>query len=53
MKSYQWWLKQKRRVQKKYELFCGKYYSPKEVKELIRELEKGRRERKKHVGKDT
>jgi hypothetical protein len=33
MKSYQWWLKQKRRVQKKYNLFCGRYYSPKEVRE--------------------
>lgn len=33
MKSYTWWLKQKRRVQKKYTLLCGRYLSPKELKE--------------------
>lgn len=32
MKSYTWWLKQKRRVQKKYTLLGGKYLSPKELK---------------------
>lgn len=32
MKSYDWWLQQKRRVQKKYTLLGGKYLSPKELK---------------------
>lgn len=32
MKSYTWWLKQKRRVQKKYTLFLWFYLSPKELK---------------------
>ena len=36
MKSYEWWLKQKRRVRKKYLLFCSKYYSPKELKEITK-----------------
>lgn len=31
-RSYRWWLSQKRRVQKKYTLFFGRYLSPKEVK---------------------
>lgn len=34
MKSYEWWLKQKRRVQKKYNLCLGRYYSPKETKQF-------------------
>ena len=34
MKSYEWWLKQKQRVRKKYLLFGSKYYSPKEVKKI-------------------
>ena len=33
MKSYQWWKKQKRRVQKKYTLLLGKYLSPKELRQ--------------------
>ena len=33
MKSFEWWLKQKRRVQKKYVLFLSKYYSPKEKRQ--------------------
>jgi len=38
MKSYEWWLKQKRRVQKKYTLVLGRYLSPKEVTEFVRRL---------------
>lgn len=30
MKSYAWWRKQKRRVQKKYTLFLGVYLTPRE-----------------------
>lgn len=33
MKSYDWWLKQRRRVQKKYTLLAGMYLSQKELKE--------------------
>ena len=33
MKSYQWWRKQKKRVQKKYTLLFGKYLSPRELRE--------------------
>ena len=33
MKSYRWWKKQKKRVQKKYTLLLGRYLSPKESKE--------------------
>lgn len=33
MKSYQWWRKQKKRVQKKYTLFFGRYLSSKDLKE--------------------
>lgn len=32
MRSYQWWRKQKKRVQKKYTLLCGRYLSPRELK---------------------
>jgi len=35
MRNYRWWLSKKRRVQKKYALFCSNYYSPKEVKQLL------------------
>ena len=45
MKSYTWWKQQKRRVQKKYTLFLGQYYSPKETKALERKLIRS----KKHV----
>ena len=31
MRTYLWWLGQKKRVQKKYTLFLGRYLSPKEV----------------------
>lgn len=33
MRDYRWWRKQKRRVQKKYILFLGRYFSPKKAKE--------------------
>lgn len=33
MKSYQWWKRQKKRVQKKYTLLLGRYLSPKELRE--------------------
>ena len=33
MKSYQWWRKQKKRVQKKYTLLLGRYLTPKELRE--------------------
>lgn len=32
MKTYCWWRKQKKRVQKKYTLVMGIYFSPKELK---------------------
>lgn len=35
MRSYQWWKKQKKRVQKKYTLWLGRYMSPKENRELF------------------
>lgn len=35
MRSYQWWKKQKKRVQKKYTLWLGRYLSPKELRELF------------------
>ena len=38
MKTYNWWKKQKRRVQKKYTLFLGYYYSPKEIKNIAKRL---------------
>lgn len=31
-RNYRWWKSRKRRVQKKYTLFLGKYYSKKEIK---------------------
>lgn len=42
MKNYDWWLKQKQRVRKKYALLCSKYLSPKETKEFARKLIKKR-----------
>lgn len=58
MKSYEWWLKQKRRVQKKYNLCLGRYYSPKETEQFAKALiqkmvEKGimTSENKKRMGK--
>lgn len=33
MRKYYWWHKQKKRVQKKYTLCCGIYFSPKELKQ--------------------
>lgn len=41
MKTFNWWLKQKRRVRKKCTLFLGKYMSPKEMREWHKRL-KGR-----------
>jgi len=38
MKSYTWWKQQKRRVQKKYTLFLGMYFSPKDTKAFERKL---------------
>jgi hypothetical protein len=58
MKSYEWWLKQKKRVQKKYNLLLGRYYSPKETEQFAkvliqRRVEKGiiTSENKKRRGK--
>ena len=34
MRTYAWWKKQKRRVQKKYTLVLGCYLSPREVSAL-------------------
>ena len=39
MKSYQWWRKQKKRVQKKYTLFLGRYLSPKDLREWYKSKE--------------
>ena len=35
MKNYEWWLKQKQRVRKKYLRLGSIYYSPKESKKII------------------
>lgn len=40
MKSYDWWLKQKKRIRKKYTLVCGMYMSPKEAKIFLKRLRK-------------
>ena len=37
MRNYNWWLGRKQRVRKKYTLFLGMYYSPKELRELLKE----------------
>lgn len=52
MKSFEWWRKKKRRVRKKYALFGGYYYSPKEWKALNRMFERDRREWDKENGSD-
>ena len=49
MRTYQWWLGQKRRVQKKYTLFLGGYLSPKEVKEWLKWFKKAVRIEKKRA----
>lgn len=38
MRTYLWWLGQKKRVQKKYTLLLGKYLSPKEVRAWYKQL---------------
>ena len=38
MRTYLWWLGQKKRVQKKYTLLLGRYLSPKEVREWYKKL---------------
>lgn len=43
MKSYSWWLGRKKRVRKKYHLFCGRYMSPKELREWLKEMKEYRR----------
>ena len=43
MKSYTWWLGQKPRVRKKYTLFLGRYLSPKEVKQLYKDWQRGKK----------
>ena len=40
MRTYDWWKKQKRRVQKKYTLFLGRYYSPKETAKIVKWIKK-------------
>lgn len=40
MKTYSWWRGRKWRIKKKYFLFFGQYYSPKELKELVRKLKR-------------
>ena len=42
MKSYEWWLKQKQRVRKKYTLLFYKYLSPKETKDFAKRLKEKR-----------
>lgn len=44
MKSYEWWLKQKKRIRKKYELVCGMYLSPRETKNFVKRLKIGEKE---------
>ena len=43
MKSYTWWLGQKPRARKKYTLFLGRYLSPKEVKQLYKDWQRGKK----------
>ena len=40
MKSYEWWLKQKKRIRKKYSLVCGMYLSPGETKNFVKRLKR-------------
>lgn len=42
MRSYTWWRKQKRRVQKKYTLFLGAYLTPREAKLWYKAYKQGR-----------
>ena len=44
MKSYEWWLKQKQRIRKKYNLLCGKYLSPKETRDFVKRLKEKQNE---------
>ena len=37
MRTYSWWLGRKHRVRKKYTLLLGMYYSPKELREWVKE----------------
>ena len=37
-RNYRWWLSKKRRVQKKYVLFCSRFFSPKEARQLIKRI---------------
>ena len=46
MKSYEWWLKQKQRVRKKYNLLCGKYLSPKETRDFAKRLKEKENDRR-------
>ena len=36
MRTYSWWKRHKKRMQKKYKLYKGWYLSPKEVKEFYK-----------------
>lgn len=49
MKSYEWWRRQKRRVQKKYTLLMGRYLSPKESKEWLKKWHKLLREEERRM----
>lgn len=44
MKSYEWWLKQKKRVRKKYTLVCSNYLSPRETKNFVKRLRRKKNE---------
>ena len=46
MRTYSWWLGQKRRVQKKYTLFLGWYWSRKEAKAWYKKLREIKREKR-------
>ena len=46
MKSYEWWLKQKQRVRKKYNLVCSNYLSPKETRDFTKRLKEKRNDRR-------
>lgn len=45
MRNYRWWRSKKKRVQKKYILFCSKYYSPKEARQLLKQIHLPKRQR--------
>lgn len=40
MRNYQWWKSSKRRIKKKYTLLLGRYMSPKELREWIKDRTK-------------